>query len=60
MAKEKKTIKNFSDEDLKNKTKKLLMTARKKGLIKSHVLAFEDTPVEQEEHKGKFICYVSN
>ncbi len=36
------------------------MTARNKGLIKSHLLAFEDISVEQEEHKGKFICYVSN
>ena len=46
--------------ELKIKVKYLLRLARKKGLIKSHVLAFEDTPVEQEEHKGKFICYVSN
>lgn len=46
--------------ELKIKVKYLLRLARKKGLIKSHVLAFEDTPVEQEEHMGKFTSYVSN
>ena len=40
------------DKKLKMKVKELLAKAKEKDLIKSHVLAFNDTPVEKEEHKG--------
>lgn len=54
MKKENKISKN---EDLIKKTKELLAKAKKNNLIKSHILAFKDTPVEKEEHKGQLKVY---
>ena len=45
------------NKDLKKKVKELLAKAKKKDLIKSHVLAFKDTPVEKESHKGNIKAY---
>lgn len=45
------------NKDLKKKVKELLAKAKKKDLIKSHVLAFKDTPVEKEAHKGNIKAY---
>lgn len=45
------------DKKLQDKVKKLLAKAKRKDLIKSHELAFEETPVKQEEHKGKITAF---
>lgn len=45
------------NKDLKKKVKELLAKAKKKDLIKSHLLAFENTPVEEEEHKGQLKAF---
>lgn len=34
------------------KFKSLIKVAKKQGLIKSHVQAFQDVPVKEEKHKG--------
>lgn len=50
--------KKISDnKDLKKKVKEMLAKAKEKDLIKSHVLAFNDTPVKQEEHNGKISAF---
>lgn len=40
------------------KFKSLLAAAKKQGLIKSHVQAFQEVPVNKEKHKGnpKYFC----
>jgi len=45
------------DKNLQKKVKKLLAKARSKDLIKSYELAFKETPVKEEEHKGKINAY---
>lgn len=37
----------------KEKFKKLIKSAQKKGLVKSHVEAFKEIPVKEEKHQGK-------
>lgn len=39
------------------KVKKMVAKAKKKNLIQPHVLAFDNTPVNLEEHKGKLEAY---
>ena len=34
------------------KFKELIKKAKKQGLVKSHVDAFQDVPVKNEKHKG--------
>lgn len=41
-----------SFEELNLQFKKLVNKAKEKKLIKSHVEAFHDVPVNQEKHKG--------
>lgn len=42
---------------LKNKVKELLAKAKKKSLIKSHTLAYKNTLVKEEEHKGQLKAF---
>ena len=49
----KKEKKISENKDLMKKVKEMLELAKNKNLIKSHVLAFNDNPVETEHHKGK-------
>lgn len=51
-------INKFNEKKLKEKVKRMLLEAKKKKLIKSHVLAFENTPVKKEEHKGQLKAYM--
>lgn len=53
----KKQVENFRNEMIKSNTKNLIKRAMKKNLIKSHVLAFDNTPVESENHKGRLNFY---
>lgn len=45
------------DKNLQKKVKELLAKAKNKDLIKSHKLAFDETPVKQEEHKGNINAF---
>ncbi len=49
---------NLNKETIKTKVKKLISKSKKNYIIKSHVQAFEDTPVEYEEHKGELKSYL--
>lgn len=49
--------KDFRNMELKTKVKKLIKQANSKGNIKSHVLAYKQTPVELEHHKGNLKAY---
>lgn len=49
----KKKNNGFKDELLKKKVKEMINTSKKLNLIKSISSAFESTPCENEEHKGK-------
>lgn len=42
---------------LKTRVKTLIKKANDNNLIKSHVLAYKDTPVELEHHKGNLRKY---
>lgn len=45
------------NKELKLNVKSILLRAKEKNLIKPHILAFENTPVSQEEHKGRLESY---
>lgn len=45
-------MKNNTSEISKN-AKRLVLLAKEKGLVKSHIVAFKEFPVEKEIHKGK-------
>lgn len=49
--------KSFNDSDLKKKIKEILAKSKKLDLIKPLSSAFENTPVEKEEHKGNIKAY---
>lgn len=49
---------NFNKETINSKVKKLVSKSKKNNIIKSHVQAFEDTPVKYEEHKGELKAYL--
>lgn len=49
----KKKNNGFKDGLLKEQVKEMINTSKKLKLIKSVCLAFESTPCEAEEHKGK-------
>ncbi len=49
---------NFNKKIIKTKVKQLVSKSKKNNIIKSHVKAFEDTPVEYEEHKGELKAYL--
>lgn len=49
---EKKKI-DFVDKSLKEKIKQIIDKSKKLNLIKPLSSAFETTPCEKEEHKGK-------
>lgn len=42
---------------VRNRLKKALNKANQLDLIKSHVLAYEQVPVEKEVHKGNILFY---
>ena len=46
---DKKENKISENKDLTKKVKELLAQAKKKNLIKSHVLAYIDTPIKEED-----------
>ena len=46
-----------NNKNLKLKVKNLIKKSKKMNLIKPHTLAFEDTKVKYEEHKGKLSAY---
>lgn len=49
---------NYNKETINLKVKKLVSKSKKNNIIKSHVQAFEDTPVKYEEHKGELKAYL--
>ncbi len=53
----KREINDFRSEGLKEKVSLLLAKSKKMKIIKSHVQAFEDVPIEKEQHKGNVKGY---
>lgn len=49
---------NYNKETINPKVKKLVSKSKKNNIIKSHIQAFEDTPVKYEEHKGELKAYL--
>ena len=39
-------------ESLAQRASKLVKVAKEKGIVKSHIEAFKEFPVEEENHKG--------
>jgi len=39
--------------EVSQRAKRLVAIAKEKGLVKSHMIAFKEFPVEKEIHKGK-------
>ncbi len=48
----------FKDMLLKKKIQKMIKTSKKMNLIKSVSSAFESTPCEKEEHRGKKSSFI--
>lgn len=47
------------NEEIKINAHKLVEISKKRGLIKSHIEAFKEFPVEEEKHKGKKEYYTA-
>ena len=47
-----KKVKGYENLALKTNVKELLKKAKKLNLVKPHSSAFDNTPVDKEEHKG--------
>ena len=47
----------FENQSLKKRVKTLIAKSQKNDLIKSHVASFAETPVTQENHRGKISSY---
>ena len=47
-----KETKDFRSTELKTKMKDLIKKSKQNDLIKSHVFAYKDTPVKEENHRG--------
>lgn len=53
-----KACKDFRSNKLKLMVKKLMKESEEMKIIKSHVWAYNDTPVSLEEHEGNVMSYV--
>lgn len=48
---------DFSDEKLKNKVKNIIKKSKDLNIIKSHIVAFDENPVDLEQYKGSILSY---
>ena len=53
-----KVCKDLRNNKLKLMVKKLMKESEEMKIIKSHIRAYNDTPVSLEEHKGNVMSYV--
>ena len=50
-------LKQFKNNNLKERVKKLIKKSQEMKIIKPHIKAFEENPTNLEQHKGNLNAY---